>query len=152
MKVKLADGETVKEHREHDPAERHQLTPAARELLDRVLGEHLGAPPAAPAQSLVTKFRRSTLGHATEAERLTIDVDVALVRPDGTAGILREPCAIVETKSRDGDGRCDALLRDAGYAPISLSKYRTGIGLLAADDPDPPSPDPRELFRVDRHP
>jgi hypothetical protein len=33
-----------------------------------------------------------------------------------------------------------------GLLPVSLSRYRTGMGLLADDDPAPPSPDPRKLF------
>src|SRR4051794_5581796 len=146
VKLKRADGETVKESREHDPDERHHLTDAARELLAQVLG----SAPAGLAPTLVTRFRRATLGHATEAERVTIDVGLELVRPDGERARLREPCAIVETKTRTGEGRCDTQLRELGYEPISLSKYRTGVGLLCPDDADPPSPDPQPLFSAQR--
>jgi VTC domain len=151
VKLKLADGETAKEQRDHDADERDRLTTDARAFLDRALREHLGRPaPAGLDSALVTRFRRSTLGHADGGERVTIDVELDLVRPGGERARLKEPCAIVETKTPDGDGRCDALLRDAGYEPVSLSKYRTGIALLAADDPEPPSPDPRRLFVTGR--
>jgi hypothetical protein len=40
---------------------------------------------------------------------------------------------LVETKSADGDGRCDRLLREAGVEEIALSKYRVGIALLTGD-------------------
>jgi hypothetical protein len=48
---------------------------------------------------------------------------------------LRDDRALVETKSEGGEGRLDAMLRNAGCEPMSISKYRLGVGLLVADDP-----------------
>ena len=54
---------------------------------------------------------------------------------------LRDELVIVETKTADGEGRCDRLLARAGVEPVSLSKYRVGVGLLIAEDPYPPLAD-----------
>src|SRR4051812_20418030 len=96
VKVKDARGETAKEQREHDPARRERLDDDGRAFVEGVLGEPAGALAAA----LTTRFRRSTLAQVDGAERVTVDVDLELLRPDGARARLREPCAIVETKTR----------------------------------------------------
>ena len=55
---------------------------------------------------------------------------------------------IVETKTEDGEGLCDRLLEESGVDAVSLSKYRVGIGLLLAEDPEPQLGEQRErVFR-----
>jgi hypothetical protein len=44
--------------------------------------------------------------------------------------------ALMETKSEGGEGQLDAALIAAGCEPASISKYRLGVGLLLADDPE----------------
>lgn len=59
-----------------------------------------------------------------------------LSSPRGPAAVLRDGCVLVETKTGDGDGKLDRLVVAAGCEPISLSKYRLGIGLLLAGEAD----------------
>ena len=138
LKVKLGDGETAKESLDEDRADHGRLTEAAEGFLQHHLGRLLELDELPPLEhSLATTFRRATLGARSGAERVTCDVALELRRPDGTAVRLIDDHAIVETKSEGGDGRADHALRELGAEPVSLSKYRVGIGLLAARDPEP---------------
>jgi hypothetical protein len=138
LKVKLAAGETAKRSVDQDARSHGELTEADRrflaEHLDALVGD--GAPP--PLQrTLLTRFERATLVARSGGDRLTIDAALELRAPDGRAVRLRDEHAIVETKSKSGDERPDRLLRDRGVEPVSLSKYRVGVGLLLATDPEP---------------
>jgi hypothetical protein len=147
IKVKLPDGETTKESLEQGAADHGRLTATARGFLVDQLGRLLDVhqlPPLRP--TLITRFERATLASRSSAERITCDAALELARPDGRAVRLAGDHVVVETKSEDGDQRVDRLLADAGLAPVSLSKYRTGIGLLVRDDPDPDAPVARELW------
>ncbi len=59
---------------------------------------------------------------------------------------------LLETKSEDGRSPCDRILHEhGGLEPVSISKYRLGIGLLVARDPAPPLGAARDrLFGVAR--
>ena len=61
---------------------------------------------------------------------MTFDEDVRAALPGGARGELTPGRVIAETKSEDGESEADAILRDAGHEPVSLSKYRRGIELL----------------------
>lgn len=69
-------------------------------------------------------------------ERLTCDFDVRLAGEDGGTRRLRDDLVLLESKSESGEGPADSLLAEIDAEPISLSKYKLGIGLLAdaADD------------------
>jgi hypothetical protein len=138
FEVKLKDGEgrTAKERLDHDPADADVPTDDGRELVARVLREAGLEPPHELTATLVTEFRRSTLVASGAAERTTVDWDVRLAVPDGPATSMHTGCALVETKTRDGNGALDRLIAEAGHEPVSLSKYRLGIGLLVARDVD----------------
>jgi hypothetical protein len=81
---------------------------------------------------------RATLAAAGSPERMTCDRRLELRAADGRSVRLRDELVIVETKTEDGEGQADRLLRARGAAPVSFSKYRVGIGLLVERDPDPP--------------
>jgi hypothetical protein len=132
LKLKNADGETTKHALDQPPADHGRISPAALEFLREHLGE---VPELAP--SLVTRFRRGTLAARDGAERITCDAAIELCRPGGRGVRLVGDHVVVETKSEDGEARADRLLRAGGLEPVSLSKYRTGIALLAAQDPEP---------------
>lgn len=139
LKVKARDGETTKEQLPLDPAEHGTVTPQGREFLDEHLPRLVGgerAPELAP--TLVTRFSRSTLAARSGGERVTSDGALELVRPDGAAMRLDPALVLIETKSETGESGADRLLAGRGCEPVSLSKYRAGIGLLVAEDPDPP--------------
>jgi hypothetical protein len=87
------------------------------------------------AATLATRYRRVTLAAREGGERVTIDLDVAMESMDDREVTLREDTALVETKTDGEGGVVDALLASAGCEPTSISKYRLGIGLLVAPDP-----------------
>jgi hypothetical protein len=138
VKVKQTEGETVKQSIDYDPDDRQIIHPAARELLWETLEScQIEPPDREPDPALVTRFRRVTVAARERPERVTIDLGIELDAPGGDTATIAENRAVVEAKTPDGDGRCDELLREAGIEPVSLSKYRLGIGLLVAQDEDP---------------
>ena len=139
VKVKVDDDETVKENLEYELSNHGQITPEARRFLEEVIASSIGRDaPEELRPALTTRFRRGTLGARDGSDRITIDFELRLERPDHTTVCLDPGHVVVETKSESGEGRFDMIMREAGHPPISLSKYRLGIGSLAAHDPDPP--------------
>jgi VTC domain len=149
-KVKRNDQETDKEQVEIDPEERGRVEPARAEFLRGALD--CVAEPPSPDElepALITRFARCTLAAADGSERVTCDGSLEVRRANGGSARLRSECIIVETKTEDGEGRCDRLLERAGIRSVSLSKYRVGVGLLLAEDPDPQLGERRgELFET----
>ena len=147
VKVKRVDGETVKRHLEQDPADRGEIPPAGQRLLSETLAE-CEVPTAGERlePTLVTRFRRVTLAGAEQPQRITVDFDIELdARGAGSVGI-GDRHAVIETKTPEGDGPCDRRLAELGAEPISLSKYRLGIGMLRASDDDGYAPEVKEKF------
>jgi hypothetical protein len=136
VKVKKADGETTKESIDYSGETADELTDDARELIAETLGAVQVELPDDLQPTLVTQFRRSTLGLRDGPERLTIDRDLRMVCGD-KALCLRGDRALLETKTEDGAGRADRVLRDAGVETVSFSKYRLGVGRLARAGEDP---------------
>jgi hypothetical protein len=123
LKLKSARGETVKHRIPYAPADHGTITAGARAFL----GEHVrDVPHLVPA--LRTVYTRSTL--AGPRERVTIDRD-----PSFGSARLRSGWAIVETKSEDGSGIADRVLRGLGVRPLPLSKYLIGTGLTRMSTP-----------------
>jgi VTC domain len=136
VKIKQGDGETTKQQLPYDPAEHATLTPEARAFADRSLHRCAGRPaPEHLVPALTTRFRRATLVARDGSERVTCDLELRLVRSDGGCAELVDHLVLVEVKSEAGTGRCERLLRDAGVDEVSVSKYRSGIALLAREDP-----------------
>jgi VTC domain len=137
FEVKVRQDEMVKRQRPY-PREAHgALDDGAREFLDETLRELAGEPaPEDLAPSLSTRYDRITLGARDGGERATVDLAVELRTMDDRAVSLRNGRALVETKSEEGRGRADDVLSVAGCEPVSISKYRLGVGLLLADDPE----------------
>jgi hypothetical protein len=136
LKVKAGE-ETTKRQRDCDVSEHGVITEASREFLRDVMPELMGEePPDDLAAVLSTRFRRTTLSAREGGERATIDVDLVLRSMDDRTAKLREDYALVETKSERGEGELDAVLEAAGCDPTSISKYRLGVGLLLAEDPE----------------
>jgi hypothetical protein len=137
IKVKQSGDETVKRHRPYDHADHGTITPEARAFLEETLTELTGEEtPGDLAPSLITSYQRLTLAAQEAGERATLDLAVELRAMDGGHVELRDGVGLVETKTGEGRGRLDEELRTAGCEPISISKYRLGIGLLLAEDPD----------------
>jgi hypothetical protein len=136
IKVKTADEETTKRQMPHDPSAHGGLDPESRRFLDEALHELAGRPaPERLAPSLTTRYRRSTLAAVDGGQRVTVDVDVRLAIADGRSITMRPPFALVETKTEEGKGTVDRLLTECGHRPVTISKYRFGIGMLIEEDP-----------------
>jgi VTC domain-containing protein len=137
VKVKQEDGETAKRNVEYDPDERGRIEPVARDLLDDVLPAcGLGERARDLEPSLITRFRRATVVARDGPERTTFDFSVSLGVPHGDVVGLGGQFAIAETKTPDGSGAWDLAFADAGFEPVSFSKYRAGTGLLRAPGED----------------
>jgi hypothetical protein len=133
----------VKRQRPYDREAHGAIDDGAREFLDETLRELAGeGAPDDLAPSLSTRYDRLTLGARGGGERATIDLAVELRSMDDRSAALRDGRALVETKTEDGGGRLDELLRACGCESVSISKYRLGVGLLLADDPDSASIQP----------
>ncbi|HWV84659.1 MAG TPA: polyphosphate polymerase domain-containing protein [Capillimicrobium sp.] len=152
LKVKQEDDETVKDHLDGDDADHGNLD-RARAFLGEHLRERTGEElPAGLAPSLITRFRRGTLLERDGSQRVTFDLDLELVRPDGALARLDADWVLVETKSEGGDGRCDELLAQRGIEPVAMSKYRTGIALLVTDEPQDAGTVAAERFALEGAP
>jgi hypothetical protein len=147
--VKLKDGRgmTVKHALPlgRDAAE-GALTPQMRTFLAEVLRQGYGrAVPGGLTTTLAVGYRRSTLTHLGEENRVTVDSDLQMTAGGGRA-LLRPDRVLVETKSLSGRSAADQALRAAGVRPCSVSKYCAGLALL---DPALPNHPWRRL--LDRH-
>lgn len=136
--IKMSDGSTRRRQLDTDSSEHGELTGEMWDFLVSALDSCGMAPPERLQPSLATRFRRSTVVAVEGGERVTADRRVEMVRPDGASFRIRDGRLLVETKSESGEGALDAVLRDSGYESVSVSKYRVGIALLAADDPANP--------------
>jgi len=137
-KLKLRPGETVKESLDEDCDDHGRVTPEARAFLERAVaprGPRLDLDDLGP--TLTTRYRRGTLGAREGSERVTLDDELVLTTPSGAHARLSADRVLVESKSEDGDAEADRVLRGAGFEPVSLSKYRAGIGLLVGGAPPP---------------
>jgi hypothetical protein len=136
LKVKTGD-ETTKRQRDCDVTEHGIITESAAAFLAKTLTELTDEePPRDLAPTLSTTFRRATLSAREGGERATIDMEVVLQAMDGRNVTLRDEFALLETKSEEGKGQLDAELGASGQEPVSISKYRLGVGLLLAGDPE----------------
>jgi hypothetical protein len=136
VKIRPAD-ETIKRQCPYDNEAHGALTDSAWRFLETALREVAGeAPPTDLAPSLSTAYGRITLSATQGGERATIDLDVRMRTMDDRSVKLRDGYGLVETKSEGGEGHIDRALRAAGCEPTSISKYRLGVGLLLANDPE----------------
>jgi hypothetical protein len=139
FEVKVKDGADTMRKRQwpYDPADHGRVTPEAWHFLDATLRELAGREaPGDLAPTLATRYRRITLAALEGGERVTIDLDVAMESMSGHDAALRAPMALIETKTDGGAGRVDDHLARLGYEPAAISKYRLGVGLLVAPDPE----------------
>jgi len=136
VKVRVAD-ETLKRQLPYDTQAHGSLTDEARGFLRETLREIAKeSPPEDLAATLSTRYDRITLAAREGGERVTTDLAVELGSMDDRSVTLRDGLVLVETKTEEGAGRVDELLRREGRDPISISKYRLGVGLLLAEDPE----------------
>lgn len=149
LEVKTRDrrGRTVKHRQPHDAHATAHLPADALAFVGEVLAS-VGVPtrPLGLRPTLVTQYRRSTLYLPGDDSRLTLDTEL-LCRQDCAGSALLPDRAIVESKTTLHASAVDRLLWSAGYRPVRISKYGTG---LAALNPDLPGTHWRPVLR--RHP
>jgi hypothetical protein len=134
LKLKDGRGRTLKERTVVDASEHGRITAGMRAFLERQLDVAYGmAAPARLERTLHSRFERVTLVARGGEERVTCDLDVTYGTEDDWQPGLDGDYAIVETKSADGRGPAETLLRALGAHPVAVSKYCLGIGLLRDD-------------------
>ncbi|WP_233571747.1 VTC domain-containing protein [Cellulomonas triticagri] len=143
VKTRGARGTTVKDRREHAPADRAAVGDALGFVAAtlRAHGVDLPPDPDGPvlAPTLVTRYRRRTL-HLPDGARVTVDTGLEWSSPDahahadalpGLAAVAAVPGhAVVETKSITGASAADRALWALGHRPSRISKYATGLVVL----------------------
>ncbi len=130
VKRKSARGQTVKEVAPGGPDD--ALDPAEAAFLVARVGAAYGQvlDPRLLAPTLTVTCCRSTLVAARRAERVTIDVDLAL----GAAVRLAPGLAVVESKTAGPSGEADRILQRLGARPVErCSKYCIGVALARPD-------------------
>ena len=133
VKMSRAKDDTEKHSVGQDRADCGSITADGERLVSEVVD--LDAP-AELRRVLRTEFSRMTLAAVDDPERVTIDLAIGLTGVSGGRAQLLDDHALIESKTRDGDGRCDRILREHGIEPVTLSKYRLGVALLERPDAD----------------
>lgn len=133
VEVKLKDkrGITVKRRLACDPAAFGALDVAAQAHVEAAYRDLYGlAFPHGLGRSLDTLYTRTTLVAKAGGERLTIDSGIAF-RADARSHAVDDRLFIVETKSVNGNGIADRILRALHQHPVPhCSKYCAGMALL----------------------
>jgi hypothetical protein len=111
-----------------------ESTDQGRWFVDQVLGVP-GDWTFAPA--LRTRYRRTTFFIPEGDSRATVDTDLSWLDVHGNS--LAVPhLAVVETKTASAASPVDRLLWSAGYRPVKISKYATGLAALRPELPGVP--------------
>lgn len=145
VKLKRSEDVTDKRQIDYDPAARRQVNPAAVECVRSALADADLTAPEPLEPTLTSSFDRITLAAREGSERMTCDLGVTLLGPHGRTEIPGG-LVLVETKSESGESPADQELARMGVEPISLSKYRVGMGLVGAGRRFGPQPG-SDLFR-----
>ena len=137
IEVKLKDkrGITVKK-RLHYPYEKYgELDAKAMAFIQAAYGDFYGRKFELELRPLLEiSYQRVTLVAKNGGERMTIDFGLSFAGIDQSHAI-DEDISIVETKSANGNGIADKLLRELHQHPTSrCSKYCMGVAILGVVD------------------
>jgi hypothetical protein len=135
VEVKLKDkrGITIKKRMPYTPERYGQLDDAAMAHVEHCHTSLYGRPFGRTLERVLEmEYRRITLVARVGGERMTIDT---AIRFDGESGVQStdEDVYIVETKSSNGNGLADAILRRLHQHPTNgCSKYCVGMSLTGS--------------------
>ena len=133
VEIKLKDkrGITVKRRLPCEAEAFGILDNAAREHIDAAYRDmYLRDFPYSLGRTLDTRYTRMTLVAKRGGERVTIDSDLGFFA-DGRGKTLGDRVCIIETKSANGNGLADQILRSFHQHPMKhCSKYCTGMILM----------------------
>jgi hypothetical protein len=135
VEVKLKDkrGITVKKRLPYDPAKHGTLDDAARAHVERCHRSLYGRPFERALEPVIQmQYRRVTLVAREGGERMTIDTAIQF-DAQGVQRDTGDDVFIVETKSSNGNGLADAILRSLHQHPTNgCSKYCVGMSVTGA--------------------
>lgn len=133
VEIKLKDkrGITVKRRMPCDPAAFGILDEAAHAHVRNAYREmYLDEFPHSLSRTLDTHYRRMSLVAKSGGERLTIDSGLRFQTEDRSREVAQR-LFILETKSANGNGTADRILRKLHQHPVGhCSKYCAGMALL----------------------
>lgn len=133
LEVKLKDkrGITIKKRLDRDPATFGTLDDAALAYVDTVYRAQYGMPfPHALSRVIDMRYRRMTLVAKQAGERMTIDSGLKFFAADAELAVDSD-LFILETKSANGNGVADGILRSLHQHPTKrCSKYCVATALL----------------------
>ncbi|MBC2886310.1 VTC domain-containing protein [Ochrobactrum sp. CM-21-5] len=133
VEVKLKDrrGITVKKRLPYEMAKFGVLDDAALDYVHSVYRDHYDLEfPYELSRVLDMRYQRMTLVAKSGGERMTIDNRLQFSSPMSSRGIAADRF-IIETKSANGNGTADRILRTLHQHPTKhCSKYCTGVALL----------------------
>ena len=135
IKLKSRRGVTVKKRLPHDPARYGELDDTALDYIRQCHENAYGRPfDESLSPTIEMRYRRVTLAARRGGERLTIDGDLEFIGRSRRAGMDGRLC-IIETKSAQGNGIGDRILRAHGHRPTrGCSKYCVGMAALEEVD------------------
>jgi hypothetical protein len=136
VEVKLKDkrGETIKRRLKHDPARCQELDARALEFVNTCYQELYRKPfPYTLVRAVDMTYKRVTLVAKDGGERMTIDNKLRFMFGNSVK-LINEDKFIVETKSSNGNGIADKVLRSLHRHPSKhCSKYCTAAAALNTD-------------------
>jgi VTC domain len=134
IKLKAAQGRTVKERLPSAPHMQGAIDPAAIEFVRGHVRSAYGAAFDAPlVPALTMRYQRLTFVGRGAEERVTIDSSLTFSTPAGNTASAPPDVVIVEVKSPTGRGAADAAFREVGVRSMSCSKYCVGLNLVGDD-------------------
>jgi VTC domain len=140
VKLKRSADETDKRQIGYSEEDRRRLTEDALECLQSALADQGLDTPDELEATLTTAFDRVTLAARERSERLTCDLGVRLVGPNGSSVRMHRDLILVETKSEEGQSPADRELERMSVPTISVSKYRVGMSLVGGAQRFGPQP------------
>jgi hypothetical protein len=131
VKLKEKRGVTIKKRRAHDPAKYGMLDQQAHKYIDACFFNlYRKGFPYELSRVLDMRYRRITLVAKEGGERMTIDNGLHFMNKT-TARSVSDDIFIVETKSANGNGIADKILRSLHRHPTKhCSKYCAGTAIL----------------------
>jgi hypothetical protein len=131
LEVKLDGnrGATLKHRSAYPLADRHRLTPTARQHVTKVLGTHHRTPADNLMPALTNSYRRSTLLLRHAPVRITCDIGLRWTSAHATIA-APDRYILVEVKAHRPHNPATAAFARLGVRPVSISKYCAGIALL----------------------
>jgi VTC domain len=136
VEVKLKDkrGETIKRRLKHDPALCQELDARAIEFVKTCYRDlYKKEFPYTLVRAIGMSYKRVTLVAKAGGERMTIDNKLRFMSGNSTQRV-NEDKFIVETKSQNGNGIADKVLRSLHRHPSKhCSKYCTATAVLNTD-------------------